>query len=365
MLLKREEEAIFSLRQLYADRGYKPFKMSRFEEYDLYLKNKEFLVSDRVITFQDKSGKLMALKPDVTLSIVKNAPDEKGVVQKFYYNESVYRADKDIHDFRELTQTGLECVGDLQKYHIWEVVILALQSLSALGQQYILDISHMGLLEAVLVDVPQQLQKAVARCLQEKNLHELSSLCADLPESVLRKLTCLIENAGPSSLVLPLVKAAMDKPEELEAIVQLEEIIRIIEGCGLNDKVRIDFSVVNGMGYYNGLVMRGYIAGIPDAVLSGGQYDKLPRRLGKNCRAIGFAVYLDLLERLSVQQSEYDVDILLLCSEDVDGVAFQRAVEALMMEGSVLVCSQIPRNERPRKIYTYQNGEVLPYEGNA
>jgi ATP phosphoribosyltransferase regulatory subunit len=175
----------------------------------------------------------------------------------------------------------------------------------------------------------------------------------------------LIENAGGSEQVLPKIKSAMDKPEELEAIAQLEEVIKIIDGCGLNDNVRIDFSVVNGMGYYNGLVMRGYIAGIPEAVLSGGQYDKLPRRLGKNCRAIGFAVYLDLLERLSAQQSEYDVDILLICNEEVDGVTFQKAVEALMQNGSVLVCTQIPKNSRPRMIYAYKNGEVLPYEGNA
>ena len=365
MLLKREEEAIFKLRQLYADRGYKPFKMSRFEEYDLYLKNKEFLVSDRVITFQDQSGRLMALKPDVTLSIVKNAPDEKGVVQKLYYNESVYRADKDFHDFREVMQTGLECVGDLQKYHIWEVVLLALRSLSALDRQYILDISHMGLLEVVLCDVPLQLQKAVARCLQQKNLHDLTAMCGDLHQSVLRKLTYLIENSGTASTVLSQIKKVLDKPEELEAIDQLEEVLKIIDACGFADKVRVDFSVVNGMGYYNGLVMRGYIAGIPDAVLSGGQYDKLPSRLGKDCRAIGFAVYLDLLERLSAHQSEYDVDILLLCNNPSDSVAFQMAVESLMQEGSVLVCSQIPKNALPRKIYTYQNGEVLPYEGNA
>ena len=72
-LLKSEERAIFNLRSLYRKYGYAPFKMSKFEEYDLYVRNKDFLVSDRVITFNDTNGKLMALKPDVTLSIVKNA----------------------------------------------------------------------------------------------------------------------------------------------------------------------------------------------------------------------------------------------------------------------------------------------------
>ena len=80
-ILKNEERAVFSLRALYRRYGYAPYKMSRFEEYDLYVRNKDFLVSDQIITFSGDRGKLMALKPDVTLSIVKTAPEEPGVVQ--------------------------------------------------------------------------------------------------------------------------------------------------------------------------------------------------------------------------------------------------------------------------------------------
>ena len=71
-MLKKDEQAIFLLRKLYQNYGYQSYKMSRFEEYDLYVRNKDFLVSDQVITFSDKNGKLLALKPDVTLSIIKN-----------------------------------------------------------------------------------------------------------------------------------------------------------------------------------------------------------------------------------------------------------------------------------------------------
>ena len=88
-LLKNEERAMLSLRSLYRQYGYMPFKMSKFEEYDLYVRNKEFLVSDSVITFNDTDGRLLALKPDVTLSIIKNGVDEPGAKQKLYYNENV------------------------------------------------------------------------------------------------------------------------------------------------------------------------------------------------------------------------------------------------------------------------------------
>ena len=90
-ILKLEEQAVFDLRALYSRYGYLPYKMSRFEEYDLYVRNKDFLASEQIVTFADRNGKLLALKPDVTLSIIKNAPDIAGAVQKLYYNESVYR----------------------------------------------------------------------------------------------------------------------------------------------------------------------------------------------------------------------------------------------------------------------------------
>ena len=67
-ILRNDERAVFALRQLYTQNGYKYYKMSKFEEYDLYSKNKDFLVGEGVITFNDTDGSLLALKPDVTLS---------------------------------------------------------------------------------------------------------------------------------------------------------------------------------------------------------------------------------------------------------------------------------------------------------
>ena len=124
-LLKYDEKAVFALRELYSKYGFTQYKMSKFEEYDLYVKNKDFLVSDNVITFNDTNGKLMALKPDVTLSIIKNTKDIKGFVQKFYYNENVYRVSQRTKNFKEIMQIGLECIGDIDDYCIAEVLALA------------------------------------------------------------------------------------------------------------------------------------------------------------------------------------------------------------------------------------------------
>jgi hypothetical protein len=89
--MSREELVSYKLRTLYSRYGYSQYKMSKFEEYELYVRNKNFLVSDNVITFTDHLGRLLALKPDVTLSIVKSGRDVPGKVSRIYYNENVYR----------------------------------------------------------------------------------------------------------------------------------------------------------------------------------------------------------------------------------------------------------------------------------
>jgi ATP phosphoribosyltransferase regulatory subunit len=179
LLLKNEEKAVFALRQLYETYGYGQYKMSKFEEYDLYVRNKDFLISDSVITFTDTNGRLMALKPDVTLSIVKNSRDSHGV-QKVYYNEHVYRVSKGTHAFREIMQTGLECIGDVDDYCLYEVVMLAAESLRCISPEWVLDISHLGVLSAVLdtLAISAAVKEDMLRCIGEKNAHELMGLCA-------------------------------------------------------------------------------------------------------------------------------------------------------------------------------------------
>mgnify|MGYP000360501305 CR=1 FL=1 len=129
--LKKEDINMLSLRQLYEHFGYVHYKMNKFEEYDLYAENKDFLAGDKIITFTDTNGKLLALKPDVTLSIVKNYNDIPGVVRKVYYNENIYRTSKSTKTYKEIMQMGLECIGDLDIYQIAEVLILAAASLAS------------------------------------------------------------------------------------------------------------------------------------------------------------------------------------------------------------------------------------------
>lgn len=346
---KNEERAGYALRSLYRQYGYIPYKMSRFEEYDLYVRNKDFLVSDQIITFSDRSGRLLALKPDVTLSIVKNAPEAPGVVQKVYYHENVYR------DYREILQTGLECVGDLGDYEIAEVVLLAARSLQLLGENWVLDISHMGLLAAALENsgLSQEDQRLAMEYLHRKNFHALKALCND--SAAWEKLEALAACRGGTEALEQIASLLTTREEQL-ALEQLRGLWKILDASGCSDSVRLDFSVGNNMHYYSGVVFRGYLEGIPESVLSGGQYDKLPRKMGRKAKAIGFAVYLGLLANWNRQEDAFDVDTLILHDGTADPLTLTAAAQEAAKEGTVLVTRELPGMRNWKRLLRFEKG---------
>ena len=122
-ILRSGEQIMYRLRGLYERYGYRRFKMSKFEEYDLYVRNKDFLVSDRMITFTDARGILMALKPDVTLSIIKNTRAEEAGPRKVYYNESVYRSGQGEETFQEIMRP--QAVFELQTDLLLDAIVKA------------------------------------------------------------------------------------------------------------------------------------------------------------------------------------------------------------------------------------------------
>ena len=314
-VLENGERAAFGLGQLYRKYGYIRYKISKFEEYDLYVQNKSFLVSDNVMTLTDTDGKLMALKPDVTLSIVKNSIDEEHSIGKVYYNENVYRTSQGAGEFKEIMQTGLECIGDIDTYSVGEVIMLAAKSLESISKKYVLDLSHLGFVSALLESLSDNevTRRELLRLMGEKNLHAIRALCEStgISEDGCEDICKLAKLYGPIAKCLGELLPLVRNDEMRAAYEELSALVEIIRIYGFEDKVYLDFSIVNDMNYYNGIIFRGFVDGIPAGVLSGGRYDNLLKKMGKTSGAIGFAVYLDLLERFGDESEYFDVDVLL------------------------------------------------------
>ncbi len=368
-ILKNEEKAVFALRSLYRKYGYTPFKMSKFEEYDLYVRNKDFLVSDSVITFTGMNGKLLALKPDVTLSIVKNTKDLPDTVQKVYYNENVYRVSKNTHEFKEIMQTGLECIGNIDVYNIFEVISLAAKSLGAISESFVLDLSHIGIVSAVLESLGcgRETGKKILTCIGEKNQSGIEKICSenDISKEGCEKIISLVGTYGKIEKVLPQLQAICDTDELKSALAEFESICSLLVASEIGEKINIDFSIATDMRYYNGVVFQGFVENVPTGVLSGGQYDNLMKKMGRKSGAIGFAVYLDTLERLNLTVKKFDVDCVLLYDENCEAADLANAVNDLIAEDKTVMAQRnVPENIKYRQLLKLNGKEVDVLENN-
>lgn len=358
----RRELLTGRLRGLYESLGYTRFSMRRFEEYALYLENKSFLKSESVLTFTNPDGKLMALKPDVTLSIVKHARQERVGVEKVYYKESVYRLAPTAREFVEIDQMGVESLGAIDSYAVSEVLRLAIESLRAVGGEYVLDVSHMGFASGLMeaAGLTSEQKERLFALIRQKNAHELAlaiagEKIAPFYADRIAKLAGL-SGAFPETLVRAEQLSVSDEMEQ--ALGELRTLHKLLTAIGLADCLQLDFSMLNDLSYYNGIVFQGYVQGSPRVVLSGGRYDLLMRRFGKQGDAIGFAIYLDELTRVLSDHRAWDADVLALYAKADDLAKVNAAVFTLASQGlRVFAASARPKD--------FHAAKVMAFDGNT
>jgi ATP phosphoribosyltransferase regulatory subunit len=254
-------------------------------------------------------------------------------------------------------QAGLECIGDVDLYAMGEVLSMADESLAVIQGDYLLDLSHLGIVSGLLEGLEEDTRQALLTEIERKNLPAIQSLCKQLglPTTLAERAGQLALLYGPPEAVLPVLERMADNDAIRSALDELKALCRLLEAMGRAEHLRLDFSIVGGMRYYNGIIFRGYLPGLAASVLAGGRYDNLLRRMGKRSGAIGFAVYLDQLERLEQQEPAYDVDTLLLYGPEDDPEKLANRACALRSQGrSVRVERDVPPGLRYRTLERLQ-----------
>ena len=146
---------------------------------------------------------------------------------------------------------------------------------------------------------------AILACAGQKNLHGISGTCREnhMTDGAENALVRLLGLYGTPRTVMPKIRELAEEYGAGEMAAQLGRVVAGFTGGDLEDRIQIDFSATGDLRYYNGIAFKGFISGIPGSVLAGGQSDKLMRKMGRKDRAIGFAVFLDMLERLTEEET--------------------------------------------------------------
>lgn len=339
---KREESIISQLSALYRQYGYKRYKPSCFEEYALYQENKDFLIGKNVITFSDLNGKLMAMRPDVTLSLIRHNDISNDRNEKFFYNEKVYRQSAGGRNYKEISQTGVEVVGAIDNAVVGELTILICKTLAAVSDNYLIDISHMGFTEGLLDEFSADRNK-LSEYLKTKNLHDFYTLAAreKYPQKLINAFEIAVKACGAPEKVLKIAKSAVLNSTMRDAIDELSTLFEVLNKFGYSEKVNVNFSATANADYYNGVIFNGYVENVPHCVLSGGRYDKLIEKFRKRGGAIGFALYLGEIERYLAKDSE-SVDYLVIYDNITQFKVLETAEKLLFGGASVRTCKELP-----------------------
>jgi ATP phosphoribosyltransferase regulatory subunit len=197
------------------------------------------------------------------------------------------------------------------------------------------------------------------RCISTKNAPEIEKICASarISQKDAQKLVTLASLYGKWEDVRETLLSLCTGEKMLSAVLELEAILETVRALGGSDAIYIDFSTVNDMNYYNGIIFQGYVDGLHTCILTGGRYDPLLQQFGRDTGAIGFAVYLDLLEHFQRPEREYDFDVLLLYDETTPPACVAERVRRITESGeSVRAAKSLDENLKCRRLVRLEGG---------
>lgn len=304
--------------------GCKIIETPSFEDYDVYQHFFPQLRQQMVKTI-DTDGRVLVLRPDVTLPIVETAAREfprSNQLLKFGYVSTVFREYYGRSTYgKDFLQGGIEILGDSSPECDGEVIVTAAEILKAVGVENIrIDIGTAAYTQALFDGLPlSEEQKATLKgYMAERNLVACKSYIASLPISsdARKALEALPVLFGPYAQTLSKARDYSINSGMLNSLSRLERVYDYILYAGYADKVQLDFGFASRLGYYTDTVFKVYVDGALYDIIDGGRYDQLSSRFGVDRPACGFGMNINLLY-------EYMSDAGLL--EDTEP-SFQMAV---------------------------------------
>ncbi|WKY42881.1 ATP phosphoribosyltransferase regulatory subunit [Eubacteriaceae bacterium ES2] len=291
---------VSELTHLYDLYGYQQTFIPTFESYDLYV-HEDSIPSDELFKLVSHKGKVLTLKPDVTLPITRmvaiNHPNPKEII-KFSYQASIYRnfsAPESIK--KEINQIGIEYFGNDSPECDGEIIALSILSLLKTGISDIhIDLGHVGFINYLLedLDFSDEQRLKLFEFIENKNIGDIVSYLKKLKidpkfREIIAKLPVLY--GKPIEVISEMKSICIN--EKMESVVnQITEVYNHLQTMGFDQYINLDLGFTNQMNYYSDTIFKVYINNWGEPVISGGRYNNLSEKFGLSRPACGFAIDL-------------------------------------------------------------------------
>lgn len=363
--LNKKEKFIYKLRNLLEDYGYKNISVNLLEDYESY-KGSHLIKDENILKLIHPNGKLYALRPDMTIPIAKRFALEgkkEELSHKVYYNDSVFRIEqKSFNSLSEMQQIGVEALGIKDKIIDFEILTLAKEILSEINDTYHIDLSHSGILDKLfnLGTFTKEEKEIILAHISKREKSDLEKFLGknDSKVEVKESLVKLLSLNGSYEKVMEEFKKDKFLNTFEDIIEDLSEFKDYLDVYGI--KVDLDFSLSSNLKYYTGIIFKGYVPNIAEAVLTGGRYDKLSKTFGKDMGAIGFGV--NLTEILQGFEEGNRPRGAIVFYEDQDKALIEVIKNLRESKGLVRLEKNIDLSENLFKKLKFEYDQVLEYK---
>ena len=296
--------------QLY---GYENIQTPTFEFFDVFSEEIGTTRSRELYKFFDKDGNTLVLRPDFTPSMARCAAKyfmEQNVPIRFCYSGNTFINNNNLQGkLKELTQMGAELIGDDSVYADAEMIMMVIDTLRSAGltrfQVSIGEVEYFkGICENAGID--SETEREIRDFISEKNFFAAEELMIEKGISETdREAILQVREFYQVEETLSKAKELASNDMSRNAIARLEALYELLKAYGVEEYVSFDLGMLSKFHYYTGVIFKAYTYGVGDAIVTGGRYDTLLGKFGKDAAAIGFMVLIDdLMEALYRQGIE-------------------------------------------------------------
>jgi len=277
--------------------GYEEVLTPTFEHADLFRIKSGDEVLEEMYVFRDKGGRELALRPEITASVMRYYREEmkrRAKPIKLYYFENCFRYERPQSGrYREFWQLGVELIGTSRAEAVAEVISLAMECLRSIPlQNVLLRVGHIGMLRNALslLGVGEKEQSEILRMIDkgdiESALDKISSLCC--ATNKIKQFSEMLECDDLSALRMHAENIGLSMQE----LNKLEVVASLLKSMGVDWK--LDMSIARGLDYYSGVVFEidSPILGAEKQICGGGEYN-LAAISGEDVPTVGFALGFD------------------------------------------------------------------------
>lgn len=294
-----------TLSGIFSKRGYIEIITPGLEFYDVFNLNSRYFPQENLYKLTDSKGRLLVMRPDSTMPIARVVATrlrDAVLPLRLCYNQTVYRTEPALKGRSdEIVQAGIELIGSQDKMADLEVFSTAIDSLKAFGMEFSIEIGHIGIFKEWVgrLDASDSDKERIRKLIESKNFPALNDMLDSFGSNpvtaALKKLPALFGGIE-----------VFDKAEDLlpddnvkDILAELRELYcDMTELCGTDANITVDLGLVNKTDYYTGVIIKGYLQGHGEEVLSGGRYDKLCSEFGYDIPAVGFAINVNAIQKV-------------------------------------------------------------------